>query len=135
MSKNQWKALALTLAGILTSVLLLLGAVLVPPIAEAQVTSISQFSDVQPTDWYFTALQSLIERWGIVSGYADGTFRADSPETRGGVASLINSAMNTISELQSAQTSDLATQEQLRALQTSIEQLQASVQSFHAQLR
>ncbi|MEO1764468.1 MAG: hypothetical protein AAFR83_21480, partial [Cyanobacteria bacterium J06629_18] len=28
----------------------------------SQVTSVSQFSDVQPTDWAFQALQSLVER-------------------------------------------------------------------------
>lgn len=30
----------------------------------SQVTSVSQFSDVQPTDWAFGALQSLVERYG-----------------------------------------------------------------------
>jgi hypothetical protein len=30
----------------------------------SQVTSVSQFSDVQPTDWAFQALQSLVERYG-----------------------------------------------------------------------
>ncbi|MBD2342918.1 hypothetical protein H6G18_01990 [Anabaena subtropica FACHB-260] len=29
---------------------------------QAQVTNISQLSDVQPTDWAFPALQSLVER-------------------------------------------------------------------------
>ncbi|MCG9891152.1 MAG: hypothetical protein MH252_08755, partial [Thermosynechococcaceae cyanobacterium MS004] len=29
-----------------------------------QVTSVSQLSDVQPTDWAFQALQSLVERYG-----------------------------------------------------------------------
>ncbi|MEH1782748.1 MAG: hypothetical protein V7L26_27310 [Nostoc sp.] len=29
----------------------------------SQVTSVSQFSDVQPTDWAFQALQSLVERY------------------------------------------------------------------------
>ncbi|MHC5832072.1 MAG: iron uptake porin, partial [Nostoc sp.] len=30
--------------------------------SQSQVTSVSQFSDVQPTDWAFQALQSLVER-------------------------------------------------------------------------
>lgn len=30
----------------------------------AQVTSVSQLSDVKPTDWAFQALQSLVERYG-----------------------------------------------------------------------
>lgn len=31
---------------------------------QSQVTSVSQLSDVQPTDWAFQALQSLVERYG-----------------------------------------------------------------------
>ena len=37
--------------------------------AMAQVTSVSQLSDVQPTDWAFQALQSLVERYGCIAGY------------------------------------------------------------------
>lgn len=39
----------------------------------AQVTSVSQLSDVQTTDWAFQALQSLVERYGCIAGYPDGT--------------------------------------------------------------
>ena len=35
---------------------------------EEQVTSITQFSDVQPTDWAYQALSKLIERYGCVAG-------------------------------------------------------------------
>jgi hypothetical protein len=49
----------------------------------AQVTSVSQLSDVQPTDWYFQALQSLVERYGCIAGYPDGTYRGDRALTRG----------------------------------------------------
>lgn len=41
--------------------------------AMAQVTSVSQLSDVQPSDWAFQALQSLVERYGVIAGYPDGT--------------------------------------------------------------
>src|SRR4028119_1710079 len=40
-----------------------------------QVTSVSQLSDVRPTDWAYQALQSLVERYGCVAGYPDGTYR------------------------------------------------------------
>lgn len=40
-----------------------------------QVISVSQLSDVQPNDWAFEALQSLVERYGCIAGYPDGTFR------------------------------------------------------------
>ncbi|NKB74562.1 MAG: hypothetical protein GKR83_08595, partial [Synechococcus sp. s2_metabat2_7] len=40
-----------------------------------QVTSITQFSDVYPTDWAYQALSNLIERYGCVAGYPNGTYR------------------------------------------------------------
>jgi S-layer homology domain len=50
------------------------------PISEEsteQVTSVSQLSDVKPTDWAFQALQSLVERYGCIAGYPDSTFRGN----------------------------------------------------------
>jgi hypothetical protein len=38
-----------------------------------QVTSVTQFSDVQPTDWAYSALSNLVERYGCVAGYPNGT--------------------------------------------------------------
>ncbi|MCY7390659.1 MAG: S-layer homology domain-containing protein, partial [Leptolyngbyaceae cyanobacterium CAN_BIN12] len=42
-----------------------------------QVTSVSQLTDVRPTDWAFQALQSLIERYGCIVGYPDKTYRGN----------------------------------------------------------
>ena len=36
--------------------------------SQNQVTSVSQFSDVQPTDWAYQALSNLVERYGCVAG-------------------------------------------------------------------
>lgn len=49
---------------------------------EDQVTSVSQLADVQPTDWAFQVLQSLIKRYGIIVGYPDLTYRGDRAITR-----------------------------------------------------
>nr|MCU0529184.1 porin [Cyanobium sp. Prado107] len=38
-----------------------------PALSREQVTSISQFSDVRPTDWAYQALSNLIERYGCVA--------------------------------------------------------------------
>ncbi|MEH2267919.1 MAG: S-layer homology domain-containing protein, partial [Nostoc sp.] len=43
----------------------------------SQVTSVSQLSDVQPTDWAFQALQSLVERYGCIAGYPNGSFQGN----------------------------------------------------------
>jgi len=58
--------------------------------ADEQVTSISQFADVKPTDWAYQALSNLIERYGCVAGYPDGTFKGGRAMTRFEAAALLN---------------------------------------------
>jgi len=64
-----------------------------------QVTSINQFSDVRPTDWAFQALSNLIERYGCVAGYPDGTYRGAKSMTRYEAAALLNACLDRISEV------------------------------------
>ena len=47
-----------------------------------QVTSVTQFSDVYPTDWAYQALANLVETYGCVAGYPNGTFRGNRAMTR-----------------------------------------------------
>ena len=61
-----------------------------------QVTSVSQLSDVQPTDWAFQALQSLVERYGCIAGYPDGTFRGNQALTRDEFAAGLNACLDQI---------------------------------------
>lgn len=82
-----------------------------------QVTSVSQLSDVQPTDWAFQALQSLVERYGCIAGYPDGTFKGRRALSRYEFAAGLNACLDRISELIAAATADLATQEDLATLQ------------------
>ena len=63
----------------------------------AQVTSVSQLSDVQPTDWAFQALQSLVERYGCIAGYPDGTFRGNRAATRYELAAALNACLDQLS--------------------------------------
>ena len=64
-----------------------------------QVTSVSQFSDVQPTDWAFQALQSLVERYGCIAGYPNGTFRGNRALTRYEFAAGLNACLDRMNEL------------------------------------
>jgi hypothetical protein len=45
-------------------------------------TSVSQLSDVQPTDWAYQALRSLMERYNVISGFPDNTFKGNRPLSR-----------------------------------------------------
>lgn len=60
------------------------------------VTSISQLSDVQPSDWFFQPLQSLVERYGIIYPYPDGTFRGNQAITRAEVVDLLANAFSVL---------------------------------------
>jgi hypothetical protein len=66
---------------------------------EEQVTSINQFSDVKPTDWAYQALSNLIERYGCVAGYPDGTFGGRKAMTRYEAAALLNACLDRITEV------------------------------------
>jgi hypothetical protein len=63
-----------------------------------QVTSITQFSDVQPTDWAYQALGNLVERYGCVAGYPNGTFVGRQAMTRFEAAALLNACLDRVTE-------------------------------------
>ena len=63
------------------------------------VSSVSQLSDVRPTDWAFTALQSLVERYGCIAGYPDSTFRGKKATSRYEFAAGLNACMDKINEI------------------------------------
>jgi len=67
--------------------------------SQNQVTSISQFSDVRPTDWAYQALSNLIERYGCVAGYPDGTFKGGRAMTRFEAAALLNACLDRVTEV------------------------------------
>ena len=83
----------------------------------AQVTSVSQLSDVQPTDWAFQALQSLVERYGCIAGYPNQTYRGNRALTRYEFAAGLNACLDRVNELIATATADLITREDLATLQ------------------
>jgi hypothetical protein len=82
-----------------------------------QVTSVSQLSDVSPTDWAFQALQSLVERYGCIAGYPDRIYRGNRALTRYEFAAGLNACLDRINELIAAATTDLVKKEDLETLQ------------------
>jgi porin len=64
-----------------------------------QITSVSQLSDVQPTDWAFQALRSLIERYGVITGYPGGSYRGNRAMTRYEFAAVLNTTLERVNQL------------------------------------
>lgn len=85
--------------------------------ALAQLTSVSQLSDVQPTDWAFQALQSLVERYGVIAGYPDGTLRGNRALARYEFAAGLNAALDRVNELVDAGLANAVLQEDLATLE------------------
>jgi hypothetical protein len=119
MHKSLWKFLLVS--PVVCGIMLGFGrAIAQEPAANdtmAQVTSVSQLSDVQPTDWAFQALQSLVERYGCIAGYPDGTYRGNRALTRYEFAAGLNACLDRVNELIGTATSDLAKREDLATLQ------------------
>ncbi|MEX0272068.1 iron uptake porin [Leptolyngbyaceae cyanobacterium UHCC 1019] len=84
--------------------------------AMTQVTSVSQLTDVRPTDWAFQALQSLVERYGCIVGYPDRTFRGNRALTRFEFAAGLNACLDKIQELIAAATADFVRKEDLETV-------------------
>jgi len=99
-----------------------------------QVTSVSQLSDVRPTDWAFQALQSLVEKYGCIAGYPDGTFRGNRAMTRYEFAAGLNACLDKVSELIRGGTSNLATKEDLAALQRLQDEFAAELTTLRGRL-
>jgi Carbohydrate-selective porin, OprB family/S-layer homology domain len=107
---------------------------------QAQVTSVSQLSDVQPTDWAFQALQSLVERYGCIAGYPDSTFRGNRAATRYELAAALNACLDQISD-RFATKEDLATvkalqeefKTELATLKGRVDGLEARTKTLEAQ--
>src|SRR5579883_944529 len=99
-----------------------------------QVTSVSQLTDVKPTDWAFQALQSLVERYGCIVGYPDKTFRGNRPLSRYEFAAGLNACMDRINELIAAGTADLVKKEDLLALQKLQEEFAAELATLRGRV-
>jgi hypothetical protein len=64
-----------------------------------QVTSINQLSDVKPGDWAYQALNNLVERYGCVAGYPNGTYGGSKAMTRYEAAALLNACLDRVTEV------------------------------------
>ena len=61
-----------------------------------QITNVNQLQDLSPADWSYEALRGLVERYGCISGFPDGTYKGDRPITRNEFAAGLNSCFEQI---------------------------------------
>lgn len=99
-----------------------------------QITSVTQLSDVRPTDWAYQALQSLVERYGCIVGYPDSTYRGNQALTRFEFAAGLNACLDRINELIATGLADVVTRDDLANLQRLQEEFAAELATLRGRV-
>ena len=103
--------------------------------AAGQVTSISQLSDVKPTDWAYQALQSLVERYGCIVGYPNKTYQGNKALSRYEFAAGLNACIDKVTEY-AASKEDLETLKRLmQEFQTELATLKGRVDGLESKAK
>ena len=56
---------------------------------DASVVSVNELSDIQGDEWAYKAIQELVEKYDVLEGYPDGTFKGKKPSTRFELAAAV----------------------------------------------
>ncbi|MEM7590145.1 MAG: iron uptake porin [Cyanobacteria bacterium P01_A01_bin.83] len=64
-----------------------------------QITNVNSLRDIAPTDWAYSALRTLVERYGCITGFPDQTYRGNRALSRYEFAAGLNSCLNQIERL------------------------------------
>ncbi|NJN30623.1 MAG: iron uptake porin [Synechococcales cyanobacterium RM1_1_8] len=99
-----------------------------------QVTSVNQLRDIQPTDWAYQAVQSLVERYGCLAGYPDGSFRGNRALTRFEFAAGLNACLDRVQDLIAQGTSSNVTAEDFAVSQRLQEEFQAEISTLRSRV-
>ena len=91
----------------------------------SQITNVSELRDIQPNDWAYEALKSLVERYGCIVGYPDRTFRGDRALSRWEFAAGLNACLNTMERL---------LQENVAVVRTDLDKLKRLTEEFSQEL-
>ena len=91
----------------------------------AQITNVSELRDVQPSEWAYEALKSLVERYGCIVGYPDRTFRGNRALSRWEFTAGLNACMNVMERL---------LQENVAVLREDVDKLKRLMQEFETEL-
>ena len=92
-----------------------------------QVINVNQLKDVSPGDWAYEALRNLVERYGCIAGYPDGTYRGNRALTRYEFAAGINSCLQQIERIIAAGTTDFVSRGDLETLQRLTQEFEAEL--------
>jgi Carbohydrate-selective porin, OprB family/S-layer homology domain len=98
------------------------------------ITAVSQFADVQLSDWAFQALQTLVAQYGCLAGYPDGTYQGNRALSRNEFAAALNACLDEIQVQFGADLATIATQEHLTVLQRLMSEFETELAGFQDQV-
>ena len=102
---------------------------------DASVVAVNELSDIDGDEWAYKAVQELVEKYDVLEGYPDGTFKGKKPSTRFELAAAIYDIATYFSDEISLDRDDLAKLAKLldefsndiKAIQGRVEQLETRV--------
>ncbi len=99
-----------------------------------EITSVLELSDVQPGDWAFQALQSLIARYDCIAGDLNAAYRGEQVLTRYEFAAGLNRCLIRMNELMTVRMANLTMQEDLAILQRLTEEFTTELTAIRSQV-
>ena len=97
-----------------------------------QVNNVNQLRDVNPSDWAYEALRSLVDRYGCIVGYPDQTYGGNQALSRYEFAAGLNACLNQIERLIAA--SEAVLREDLETLNRLIQEFSAELASIQGRV-
>lgn len=98
--------------------------------SEGQVTNIGQLRDVSPGDWAYEALRNLVERYGCIAGYPDGTYRGNRALSRYEFAAGLNACLNQLERIVDGGGSGPVDDGSLAQIRRLVQEFQAELQTL-----
>jgi BMFP domain-containing protein YqiC len=99
-----------------------------------QITNASQFRDVSPTDWAYEALDRVVQKYGCLVGYPDGTYRGNRALSRYQFAAGLNACLRQIEALIEAQGQNYVSQEDFESLQKLVEEFRTELTTLNGRV-
>ncbi|HBE61044.1 MAG TPA: hypothetical protein DEG17_18835 [Cyanobacteria bacterium UBA11149] len=95
-----------------------------------QVTNVGQLRDVSPGDWAYEALRNLVERYGCIAGYPDGTYRGNRAMTRYEFAAGLNACLSQLERIIGDGTSTPPDNGDTASIRRLVQEFQAELQTL-----
>ena len=102
---------------------------------DATVVSVTELSDVEGDEWAYGAVRELVEKYDVLEGYPDGTFKGKEPSTRFELAAAVYDLATYFSDEVALDREDLAKlaklldefSTEIKTLQGKVDQLETKV--------